>query len=206
MIWSGAMVPTMGPIGWLTLGTLIGIFAMSRRCAFPAAGMTVALVAVATVPLAAVAAQIVLPYSFSNGTVADAIQVNDNFATLEVESNDQDARISDLEGPDFTSAWTAVGANSEVSISHGLGTIPTRVTIQVASSATPSTVHMGGYIWKNLDSEGGRGTIVTDMTTTQLKVRTGNSPVCAVYDTYIANTSSNRICLHSGYARVLVWD
>ena len=49
------------------------------------------------IPLAAYAATIAVPNKFVNGTTADADDVNDNFETLVLESNDQDARLTALE-------------------------------------------------------------------------------------------------------------
>jgi hypothetical protein len=50
--------------------------------------------AVVAIPLAADAATIFVPYTFVNGTVADATEVNANFNTLVLESNAQDSRIT----------------------------------------------------------------------------------------------------------------
>ncbi len=57
-----------------------------------------AAVAVILIPATAYAAQIVIPNVFSNGTVADANEVNANFDALTTESNAQDTRLSSLEG------------------------------------------------------------------------------------------------------------
>ena len=46
---------------------------------------------------ASYAATVSLPYSFTNGTIADADHVNANFGALVAESNDQDSRLSVLE-------------------------------------------------------------------------------------------------------------
>jgi hypothetical protein len=75
----------------------------SRRVRFALAAALVA------VPVAAFAATISMPYSFSNGTIADANEVNANFDTLVVESNAQHGRIAALEG-DLTSH--AAGASA----------------------------------------------------------------------------------------------
>jgi hypothetical protein len=56
------------------------------------------LVALLVIPLAAYATTISVPNNFVNGTVAEADEVNTNFATLVTESNDQDLRIGSLEG------------------------------------------------------------------------------------------------------------
>jgi len=53
--------------------------------------------AVLLVATASYAATVSMPYSFSNGTIADATEVNANFNTLVTESNAQDSRIATLE-------------------------------------------------------------------------------------------------------------
>jgi hypothetical protein len=210
LIWGGAFVPlpvpVLGPLGWILLGVLLGVIGALYPRAFSRTGAGVALLVLVTIPLAAIAAQIALPHTFVNGTTADATEVNANFAALEAESNDQDARISDLEGPAFVSDWIAVGRDDQVIVDHDLGLIPTRVSVQVASTATPSVVHVAGYVWQNLDGEGGRGTIATDLTATSVKIRTGRAANCSVFDTYHSNAGSNRICIGNGYARVIVWE
>ncbi len=55
-------------------------------------------VALVGIPMAAYAATISVPNTFLNGTIADADAVNANFDTLVTESNDQDSRISAVEG------------------------------------------------------------------------------------------------------------
>jgi hypothetical protein len=64
----------------------------SRRAGFALVATLVA------VPAAAFAATISIPYGFSNGTIADANEVNANFDTLVLESNAQHGRIATLEG------------------------------------------------------------------------------------------------------------
>ena len=53
--------------------------------------------AVVAIPLAAYAAQISVPNTFVNGTIADAAEVNANFGVLVTESNAQDSRIATVE-------------------------------------------------------------------------------------------------------------
>jgi hypothetical protein len=55
------------------------------------------LVAALAVSAASYAAVISVPHTFVNGTVADADEVNANFAALVTESNSQDARIGGVE-------------------------------------------------------------------------------------------------------------
>jgi uncharacterized protein YjbI with pentapeptide repeats len=53
--------------------------------------------AVLVVATASYAASVSMPYTFVNGTIADADQVNANFGALVAESNDQDSRLAALE-------------------------------------------------------------------------------------------------------------
>lgn len=97
--WLGsAQVPLVSPFGQitLTLGLLtVGLWMLRRRGYPLTLGMSVLVLIV--VPLVAYAGTISLPYTFSNGTLADAVQVNANFDTLVLESNDQDGRLTALE-------------------------------------------------------------------------------------------------------------
>lgn len=56
------------------------------------------LVVVAVVPCSLFAGAVVLPYAFTNNTVANAAQVNGNFDALKGASDDHDTRIAALEG------------------------------------------------------------------------------------------------------------
>ncbi len=81
MIWGGgAPVPTLGPLGWLLLGALMGAAVVLYRRPILKTGTALALVALVLVPLVALA--VTLPNTFVNGTVADADEVNENFQFL----------------------------------------------------------------------------------------------------------------------------
>jgi hypothetical protein len=164
--------------------------------------------------------QVDVPNVFSDGEPARADEVNANFNALEDESNSQDDRITALEGESdgqdtristleqsrFVSTWRSIGRAGQRTIDHDLGVVPTHVAVQVASSFdNPTIVHMGGNLHQYLDGEGARGVIVTDITAASVKVRAGNSPVCPVYDTFVLNGSSSRICISNGYVRVIVY-
>ncbi len=60
-------------------------------------GRLVLFAAIAVIPAAAYAAVISAPNTFTNGTAADANEVNTNFTALVDESNDQDGRLTALE-------------------------------------------------------------------------------------------------------------
>ena len=80
MIWGGGVhVPTVGPLGLLLLGVLLGVTGVLYWKPLSKAGIAVALLAIGTVPLHALA----VTHFFANGTVADADEVNANFAEIE---------------------------------------------------------------------------------------------------------------------------
>ncbi len=81
------------------------------------------------------ASTISLPHVFSNGTPADATQVNADFDTLVLESNNQDARIAAVEalGGDISDVGAGFGltggsASGGVSLAIDTGTIQRRIT------------------------------------------------------------------------------
>jgi hypothetical protein len=105
MFWGGpqSVVPTLPSAALLALAGLLAIAASallrSRARARTASRWLAGALALAVigVPGTAWAATISVPYSFSNGTIADATRVNANFGTLVTESNAQDGRIGSLE-------------------------------------------------------------------------------------------------------------
>jgi hypothetical protein len=80
MIWGQVQaVPALGFWGTILLGAVLGALGTRRlRGARPRRAAAVALAVALLVPISARA----LPFVFSNGTVADATQVNANFAAL----------------------------------------------------------------------------------------------------------------------------
>ncbi|MBW1689090.1 MAG: hypothetical protein JRS35_29070 [Deltaproteobacteria bacterium] len=69
-------------------------------------------VAVLGVAAVSYAAQISMPYTFVNGTIADANEVNANFGVLVTESNAQDLRIGALEASPPGGTVTSVNTGS----------------------------------------------------------------------------------------------
>ena len=82
LVWRGAAaVPFMGPGGWLLLGAVLGVVGWSMLGRHPRiAGASVA-IALLAVPVVGIA--LTVPHAFTNGTVADADQVNANFQAVE---------------------------------------------------------------------------------------------------------------------------
>ena len=103
MIWGGGgvQVPLLGPGGLVLMVLAIVGAAIALRRRRP--GWIAACLAVALLPLAPRASTIGVPYVFTNGTIANANDVNANFGTLAQESNTQDARIAALEASE---PWT----------------------------------------------------------------------------------------------------
>jgi hypothetical protein len=103
LVWGQtASVPSLGGWGTLVLGVLLGMTAVLalRRVGARAAGVLVLAVAL-IVPIAARA----LPFTFANGTIADADQVNANFAAVNVTTSrislPMEQTFAKLQGPAF---------------------------------------------------------------------------------------------------------
>ena len=93
-------VPTLGGWGALLLVTALLTFAVRVISKRRGTSATLVTFVAVLVPLAGLATTIGMPNTFSNGTTADADEVNANFDVLVNESNTQDTRITDLEsGP-----------------------------------------------------------------------------------------------------------
>lgn len=83
MIWGGSAVPTTDTMGLvLLMGALLGAGAVVLRRSFPRSSLGMFMVLGVGLPLMAARA-IGIPHVFANGTVADADEVNANFAALE---------------------------------------------------------------------------------------------------------------------------
>ena len=113
------------------LATIEGrpIARVRRRIAAVAANprLRFTLLAVALLtPAAAYAAIIGVPNMFSNGTIADANEVNANFSALVSESNDQDARLASLEAS-VASHNSSIATNSS-SIALNLSSISNNIS------------------------------------------------------------------------------
>ncbi len=87
---------------------------------------------------ASYAATISVPYKFVNGTIADADEVNANFDVLEMESNDQDARIGALEASQSDGTVTLVDTGGGLTG----GPITATGTISVATDGIDAS-HIG---------------------------------------------------------------
>ena len=103
LTWGGMSahpVPITGPIG-VALLLLIAIafasrFLMSRRAGLSTASW-LGLAVLVAIPLIAIAGSVTPPNVFSNGQVADADAVNQNFDAVAGAVNDNDSRLSQIE-------------------------------------------------------------------------------------------------------------
>ncbi|MFP8879566.1 MAG: DUF1566 domain-containing protein [Myxococcota bacterium] len=95
---SGPQVPGLGLVGLTLLAVgLAATAAWTLRRSRPAIGLTLMLVLL-SIPLVVAAGTLTVPNSFTNGQAADAGQVNANFDAIETEVNDNDGRITTVEG------------------------------------------------------------------------------------------------------------
>jgi hypothetical protein len=91
------------------------------------------------------AAQISVPNTFTNGTPADASQVNANFSTLETESNAQDLRLAAVEAANFQSQIDDLSSAldsllaSGIALQNAVATNTTDIATNQAGIATNAT-------------------------------------------------------------------
>jgi hypothetical protein len=149
MIWGRASqaVPLLGPLGLLLLAMLLmlsGAILLRDPAARRRMGKAMALL-VLLVPLSAFA----VPFTFTNGTVADATQVNQNFTSLE-------SRIAALEAK-RTLAFAHVNANGSIDNDSGNITVSrigagtycaavSAATPRVAVATLDSLANVGGSV------------------------------------------------------------
>ncbi len=144
MIWGGASspLPLMSPFGFLVLAALLiatGVV-MQRRHAPQWAMWTLGAVVI-LIPLAAYAGTIGMPYTFTNGTIADADEVNANFGAVETAVNDNDGRITTAQGSADSAMSNAATAQSAADAAQGTadGAVIDAATAQSAADAAQGT-------------------------------------------------------------------
>lgn len=150
LIWGGTpQVPLPAAWGGLLAALLVlaGAAALARRGGRHSAALLLALLA----PLAAVGTTISIPYVFSNGTVADAGQVNADFGALVMESNAQHSRIATLETTNVTSinaglGLTGGGSSGMVTLDVNTSVIQQRVTGSCAPGSYVRAVDAAGGV------------------------------------------------------------
>jgi hypothetical protein len=97
MSWElSAPIPILGPLGFAALAIGLAV-AAARKLHRDWARVALPLVVIA-IPLGVLASSLSMPNTFANGTVADAVEVNQNFSAVAAAVNDNDARIAALEG------------------------------------------------------------------------------------------------------------
>ncbi|HIF24386.1 MAG TPA: tail fiber domain-containing protein, partial [Gemmatimonadetes bacterium] len=148
MLWGlPASVPALE---WFGLGVLaLGLSATAAwtlRKRRPGLGLPVLLVLLA-VPLVVVAGTVTLPNTFTNGTVADADQVNANFGAVKTAVDENDGRITINAGIASTALGTANGAVLDAAAAHG--TADTAVTNAAAAQSTADAAAAGHTVNTN---------------------------------------------------------
>jgi hypothetical protein len=104
-------IPLMSPGGLVLLvAIMLAIGVLVKRGRGPRWATWTLSAVLLLIPIAAYAGSISIPNTFTNGTTADADEVNENFDALAVESNDQDSRLTTLEAaPSGLSCWDLDG-------------------------------------------------------------------------------------------------
>jgi len=106
------------------------------------------------VPLAVYASTLSVPHSFVNGTIADAGEMNANFAAVEAAVNDNHSRISALESAPPPGDITAVNAGTGLSGGGASGDVTLSVDLTTAQSRVSGTCPAGSSI-RAVDQNGG---------------------------------------------------
>ncbi len=105
--------------------------------------------------------------------------------------------------PDYDSGWFTIhySTANDVAKTHSLGVVPRQVQVYV-STDSGTTAHLAGWQWHHGEAPG-RGTVVTNITSTTLRVKCGTESAAGCYDTY--GMGGTRVYFSSGKARVLCW-
>ena len=116
MLWGlPASVPSLPGIGLIALAFALAATAawtLRKRC--PALGLPVLLLLLA-IPLVVAAETLTVPNTFTNGTTAEADEVNANFAAVETAINDNDSRITEAQSTaDAAVAGHTVNTNTQL--------------------------------------------------------------------------------------------
>lgn len=149
MYWGTSAVPGPGAL-WLVLVAVVlltvGRRALRRSGARPLAVLLLA--GLVVVPIAAWAA-VTLPHSFSNGTVADADEVNANFAALAAAVEANQARLAEIDQMFLTTNACPAGYSAVEDGYVRLGGAGLTVVAQPRTLAWPGHFHSVG----SLDTE-----------------------------------------------------
>ena len=154
MLWGGqpASVPAMSWLGLLVLAVMLStaaLWALRRRRT--GLGLAVQLVLLA-MPLAMASGTVTLPNAFTNGTVADANEVNANFAAVKAAVDQNENRLAVLEGGSPAVRFEDCGDGTVADHDTGLlwekktGTLGTSVDCSVTVCSDPHDVN-NAYAW-----------------------------------------------------------
>jgi hypothetical protein len=107
--------------------------------------------------------------------------------------------------PDYDSGWFGVNRNTAYTKTHSLGVLPRQVQVYVSENSNGSPAQLAGWGWMHGTENECRGTIVCDITTTTLSVRTGaRASPYGTFDSY--GFAGTRVNLgDSEYCRVICW-
>lgn len=102
------------------------------------------------------------PYTFTDGQVVSAAQINSNFDTLYTEINSKDSRITTLEGASWTKGANGLYTN-EAKVGVGITAPATRFDVNGAvrvanDSTTCSSTIVGAVRWNGTNFQGCNGT------------------------------------------------
>ena len=148
MIWGGVqMVPLMGPFGFLAMAICFVVGGCIMQSKRRSRWLThLAATALLVVPLAAVAA-VTLPNTFTNGTVADAGEINANFDALVAEVNSlthiRGFVQLDGDGPFFGGGFTILRTGTgeyQITYDTPFSGVPTPVASVVSGSARTASI------------------------------------------------------------------
>ncbi len=150
----------LGLVGLTLLATGLastGAWTLREKCG-PALGLTGMLVLLA-IPLVVAAEPLTVPHTFTNGTSADANQVNANFDAVKTAVDDNDARITtaqDTANTALSAAATAQAAAESAATSH-------------TTDTTLNEAQVDGFVSNNGYSTGAH-TVNTDTTLNETQV------------------------------------
>jgi hypothetical protein len=135
------------------------------------------------------AAQISVPNTFTNGTPADASQVNANFSTLETESNAQDLRLAAVEAANFQSQIDDLSSALDSLLASGIA-----LQNAVATNTTDIATNTSG-VSTNATNIGLNG---VDIATNQAGIATNATGIGSLETTFAGVSRAGDLLTFSG--------
>ena len=192
--WGGGIaLPLLSPIGIMALcAAFVGGGYVLRSRASTRWVVTLGAIVLVSGPGVVVAA-VTIPHVFSNGTIADADEVNANFDAV--------ASAIATTGA-YDSGFFAVGRNQSIVLTHDLGTTAVIASVWFSANASGTSRFYGPapLSWREHNPEFVSGATISDMSDTTVTVRTGND-----FRIPTASASADgHVILTSGYVRVVM--